>query len=367
MMKIFRLLFVALLVLNIVGGCSQRQSENNSVVLAYVTSWSSVMPDLDYVTHINYAFGHVNEEFNGIMINRPPRPDSDNDDGRATSEDRLRSIVELKKQKPSLKIMLSIGGWGSGRFSEMAADETNRLAFAADCQRVVKEFGLDGIDMDWEYPTSSSAGISSSPEDTDNFTLLMRDIRQAIGNDKLLTLASAANARYVDFKAIEPYIDFVNIMTYDMGRPPTHHAAFKPSEHTRNSCIESVDKHVEAGMPINKLTLGIPFYGRGIDTIPGFIDYKNIINRNGALSIIVRNEEIMLEGYVEKWDEEAQVPYWVDAEGKFVLTYETPRSIAIKCEWLRQKGMLGAMYWDYNGNDDEGTLSKAVYNGVMGK
>ena len=365
-MKFTKFLLIALLALNF-AGCSQRQPENNLVVLAYVTSWSSVMPDLDYITHINYAFGHVNEEFNGIMINRPPRPDSDNNDGRANSEDRLRSIVELKKQKPSLKIMLSIGGWGSGRFSEMAADETNRLAFAADCQRVVKEFGLDGIDMDWEYPTSSSAGISSSPEDTDNFTLLMRDIRQAIGNDKLLTLASAANARYVDFKAIEPYIDFVNIMTYDMGRPPTHHAAFKPSEYTRNSCIESVNKHVKSGMPINKLTLGIPFYGRGIDTIPGFIDYKNIINRNGALGIIVRNEEIMLEGYTEKWDEDAQVPYWIDAKGKFVLTYETPRSIAIKCEWLRQKGMLGAMYWDYNGNDDEGTLSKAVYNGVMGK
>jgi len=124
-MKKYRFLFATLLALYI-AGCSHQQPQNNSVVLAYVTSWSSVMPNPDYVTHINYAFGHVNETFNGVMINRPPRPDSDNNDGRATSEDRLRSIVELKKQKPSLKIMLSIGGWGSGRFSEMAADETNR-------------------------------------------------------------------------------------------------------------------------------------------------------------------------------------------------------------------------------------------------
>jgi chitinase len=348
-------------------GCSQQQTENNAVVLAYVTSWSSVMPDPAHVTHINYAFGHVNETFDGVMINRPSRPGRTDDEGRATSEDRLRSIVELKKQKPSLKIMLSIGGWGSGRFSEMASDETNRLKFAADCQRVVLEFGLDGIDMDWEYPTSSSAGISSSPEDMDNFTLLMRDIRQAIGKDKLLTFASAANALYVDFKAVNQCVDFVNIMTYDMGRPPYHHAAFKPSEHTTLSVIESVDLHVEAGIPIHKLTLGLPFYGRGVDPIPNFLDYRNLINRNGTIGFINRNEEILLEGYAEKWDEEAQAPYWADPEGKIVLTFETPKSIIIKCEWLRAKGMLGAMYWEYNGNDDERTLSQLVYDGVMAK
>jgi len=331
------------------------------------------MPDTDYITHINYAFGHVNETFNGVMINRPPRPDSNNaNESRPTSEDRLRSLVELKKQKPSLKIMLSIGGWGSGRFSEMAADETNRLAFAADCQRVVLEFGLDGIDMDWEYPTSSMAGISSSPDDMDNFTLLMRDIRNAIGKEKLLTFASAANAKYVDFKAIEEYVDFVNIMTYDINVNGTgHHAGMFRSELTGDnglSCEESVDLHVVAGIPIHKLTLGMPFYGRGRDSLPPFIDYRNKIIRDGVLGIITNRREIVqLKGHKEMWDDVAKAPYWVDSDGKFVLSYETPRSIAIKCEWLKKKGMLGAMYWEYAGDDPEGTLRKAVYNGVMGK
>ena len=335
------------------------------VVLAYVTSWSSVMPDPDYVTHINYAFGQVNESFNGVMIDRP-------NDSRATSEERLKSIVELKKQKPSLKIMLSIGGWRSGRFSEMAANETNRSAFAADCQRVVRKFGLDGIDMDWEYPGSSAAGISSSPEDTENFTLLMRDIRKAIGKDKLLTFASAANAGYVDFKAVEPYVDFVNIMTYDMvTNGSAHHAALFPSELTGRgrSCEEAVNAHVDAGIPIHKLTLGMPFYGHGRDSIPASIDYRYIININGALGFFDRtNSRIVgLGSHTEKWDEAAKVPYWVDADDKFVLSYETPKSIALKCEWLKQKGLLGAMYWHYAANDDAGTLRKAVYNGVMNK
>ena len=96
------------------------------------------------MTHINYAFGHVNESFDGVRID---------------NEERLKQIVDLKKQNPELKVLLSVGGWGSGRFSEMAANDEYRRAFAADCDRVVKEFALDGIDIDWEYPTSSMANI----------------------------------------------------------------------------------------------------------------------------------------------------------------------------------------------------------------
>jgi len=343
----------------------QKQVEHPRIVLAYVTSWSVVVPDPSDITHINYAFGHVNESFNGIMINSRNNPD-----GRATGEDRLKTLVALKEQKPSLKILLSIGGWGSGRFSEMAANETNRLAFANDCQRVVQKFGLDGIDMDWEYPTSSAAGISSSPDDMENFTWLMRDIRNAIGKDKLLTFASAANAQYVDFKAVEPYVDFVNIMTYDMvTNGSAHHAGMFRSELTGRgrSCEESVDLHVEAGIPIHKLVLGIPFYGRGRDSLQNFTNYRNLIIRDDLKGIgqINRRNLIHLKGHKTMWDAEAKAPYVVDAEEKFVLSYENPRSIAIKCEWLNQKGMLGAMYWEYAGDDDQGTLRKAVYDGVM--
>lgn len=177
-------------------------SKDGKVIVAYVTSWSRVMPDPKTMTHINYAFGHVTNTFDGVRIDNP---------------ERLRSIVELKKQNPHLKVMLSVGGWGSGRFSEMASDARRRWAFAEDCRRVVDELGLDGIDIDWEYPTSRAAGISASDEDTDNFTLLMRDLRKTLGKKRLLTLATVSNARYIDFKAIDKYINFVNIMAYDMG------------------------------------------------------------------------------------------------------------------------------------------------------
>jgi len=326
------------------------------------------MPDPNYVTHINYAFGHVNATFDGVVFARPNSEGVVNETSARNSEERLRSIVALKQQNPNLKVLISIGGWGSGNFSEMAADPVKRLAFAADCQRLILEFGLDGIDSDWEYPTSSAARISATPEDKNNFTLMMRDIRNAIGPNKLLTFASAANAQYVDFAAVEPYVNFINIMNYDNAQGNGHHAAMHRSEFVRsNPNDESVERHVEQGVPIEKLVLGIPFYGRGRDSIQGYTHFENIIVRDNirGVGLIQGRNIIHLIGHRDMWDDVAKVPYWVDSEGKFVFTYENVRSIEYKTAWLKQRGMLGAMYWEYSLDDAEGSLRKAVWYGVM--
>ena len=314
-------------------------SRDSKVVVAYVTSWSEVMPDPQYMTHINYAFGHVNESFNGVKID---------------NEERLRQIVDLMKQKPELKVLLSIGGWGSGRFSEMAANDEYRRAFAADCDRVVKEFALDGIDIDWEYPTSSMANISSSPDDTENFTLLMQDIRAAIGNEKELTLATVASARYIDFKAILPSVDFVNIMAYDMASAPKHHSALYPSGHSGDITSDgAVTAHLKAGVPPSKLVMGMPFYGRGGDGYPSFQDYNKVGNTDTQ--------------YTEKWDEVAQVPYLADKNDTLVFGFENPRSLAIKCQYILDKDLLGGMYWDYSGDNEQGDLRRTVAENLLGK
>ena len=109
-----------------------KAKDTGRVIVAYVTSWSDVTPDPHSMTHINYAFGHVNNTFDGVRIDNP---------------DRLRAISGLKQQNPKLKVLLSVGGWGSGRFSEMAATDSTRRAFAADCRAKIKEYGLDGIQL----------------------------------------------------------------------------------------------------------------------------------------------------------------------------------------------------------------------------
>ncbi|MDR0940038.1 MAG: ThuA domain-containing protein [Mediterranea sp.] len=310
--------------------------EPQPVVVAYVTSWSGEMPDPQYMTHINYAFGHVSETFDGVRV----------DNGA-----RLHQIVALKQRKPALVVMLSIGGWGSGRFSEMAASDANRQSFAADCQRVVNEFGLDGIDIDWEYPTSRAADISASPDDTKNFTLLMRDIRAAIGPDKWLTLATVAGARYIDFKGIDPYVDLVNVMSYDMASAPKHHSALYPSDHSGGiTTDEAVKAHLAAGVPRAKLVVGMPFYGRGGKLTPrGFDMWK------AAESPL----------FIPRWDRVGKVPFFENKDNIFVMGYENARSLAIKCEYVKSHGLRGAMYWSYDGDNDRNELRATLRQAII--
>lgn len=305
-------------------------------VVAYVGAGSDVMPDYSLMTHIDYAFGHVNETYDGIRISRP---------------ERLRAIVE---GKGSVKVCLSIGGWGSGRFSEMAWTEAGRKAFAADCARVTEEYGLDGIDLDWEYPGSSSAGICSAPQDKENFTLLMQEIRRAIGPDKLLTLASAANARYIDFQAILPIIDWVNVMSYDMGRPPRHNAALYRSSIAGFTADGAIKRHLEVGIPKEKMVMGMPFYGHGNrKEYPDYVDWKD--------------QQPPLEGLHEVWDEDARVPYYADASGKMVLGFDNPRSIAEKCAYVIEQDLLGGMYWEYSCDNATLDLARTVAEKLLGK
>ena len=334
MMKRF-LLFGCLLVvaLTVLAG---RHKDDGPVVAAYVTGWNEFkeLPDCSVLTHINYAFGNVNKTYDGVIIQHP---------------ERLRQLVELKKNH-DIYIVLSIGGWTAGGFSEMASTNKRRKSFARDCKRIVKEYGLDGIDIDWEYPSSSEAGISSSPADIDHFTLLMRELRKSLGKEYLLSCATIADARFVDFKAIERYVDLVNIMMYDVGNPPFHHASLYRSEMSgRVTAEEALKAHLAAGVPLNKLVLGVPFYGRSVKDF-GDTAYGALVKRTDV---------------VRMWDDVAKVPYLVK-DGEFVCTYEDAESLAWKCKFIKDRGMRGVMYWEYRNDDEAGTLRNAAWNGVMG-
>lgn len=312
--------------------CSAQNSK--TVVGAYVTAGSDIMPDPMVMTHLNYAFGSVNETFNGVNVSHP---------------ERLQQMVALKAQNPELKVLLSIGGWTSGRFSEMAATKENREAFARDCRRIVEAFGLDGIDMDWEYPTSSAAGISSSPDDTRNFTLLMKALRRQLGRKRLLTVATVCDAKYIDFRHCLRYIDLVNVMAYDMSDPKrAHHAALRPSP-VSGYCTsaQAVEAHLKAGVPKTKLVMGIPFYGKGNGEDAGIKEWR----RTGNLP----------EGYRELWNEEAQVHYIVNADGQFVWGIEDLQSLSAKCRYITEHDLRGGMYWEYSIDNAEGDKRNTVW------
>ena len=311
-----------------------KAKDKDPIIVAYIAAWTTEkLPDPTLMTHINYAFGNVTKTFDGLTITKP---------------DYLRKVMTLKEQKPSLKIILSIGGWGAGNFSEMAADERCRQSFVDACKRAVDEYGLDGIDIDWEYPTSNEAGISSSPDDTDNFTLLMRDLRRALGKKKLLTIATIADAKFIDFRACMKYLDFVNIMAYDVANPPYHHTTlYRSALSGRITVDEAVQAHLRAGVPRQKLTLGMPLYGRG----------------GGKDKVLGRFVKTGQTGglYQRHWDEVGKVPYLAGADGKLVLAYDSPVSLAYKCRYIKEQGLLGAMYWQCTDDTELGEGMRTIF------
>lgn len=310
-----------------------RSRKGGALVVAYVTSWAKTMPDPTMMTHINYAFGKVNATFNGVNISNPAR---------------LRSIVALKKKNPALKVLLSVGGWGAGNFSEMAARAELRKGFCNNCRKIVDDYGLDGIDIDWEYPGSAAAGISHSPQDRDNFSLLLRDLRAVLGK-KLLTIATAASAsdNFYDFKQILKYVNFINIMSYDLGYAPRHNSPlYSTKELGENSCDKAFRDHLARGVPAGKCLLGLPFYGRGNAKTANYCNYRDLGK---------------FRNYKQKRHAAAMVPYMIDSRGEVVMGYDDAHSLRAKCKYALKHGMLGVMYWDYDGDDESGTLRRAVW------
>lgn len=312
---------------------------DEKILLAYVFRMQE-LPDATYLTHINYAFGHVNDSFNGVRIDDPGE---------------LHRLVSIKRHYPHVKILLSIGGWGSGNFSEMCGEESLRLAFAKDCRRVLDEFKLDGIDIDWEYPGEDVAEISASEDDIDNYTLLMRDIRQAIGTDKLLTHATAGSGKFYDFEALDPYLDWTNVMSYDLGHAPYHNAPLYPSELLEPESMavsECVQAHLDKGIAPEKLVLGMPFYGRGAEGFPRRVDVTKVH---------------LLPGYTYHWHSISQVPYMTDdATGEMVYGFDDEKSLRIKALYALDLGLKGCMYWAYNGDNAAGDLRRTVYQTLNG-
>ena len=211
--------------------------------------------------------------------------------------------------------------------------------------------GIDGIDIDWEYPTVAAAGISASPDDTRNFTLLMRDLRKALGNDRLLTLATPASARHFDFASFLQYVDFVNIMAYDMAVVPNHHAAMHSADTTMMTVERAVDAHLQAGVPADRLVLGMPFYGKGTLKKPR----ESSIEKVKADSVLT-----------EQWNDEGQYALLTDSLGTVVYTFDNARSLAVKCQYALERGLRGAMYWEASCDDANHTFARTVWNEIMG-
>lgn len=333
-------------------------------IIGYVTGGERLPPiharKLDV---INYAFAQVNPQHEVYL------PD-------ANAASNLTALVALRRDNPKLKLVLSIGGWGAGHFSEAAATGSARQRFADSAVALVQRHDLDGLDIDWEYPAHPGPGISHSPQDKPNFTRLLQALRARLdtlgaangGRRYLLTIAAADGeaARGLEIAGIAKVLDWINLMTYDFygSLTPTtgHHAALFRSRSAApgsRTTAQAVDEFLAAGVPPRKLHVGLAFYGRTFGDV--VVDDHGLHQRFGSDGGFVSWQDIARDylgrnGYVRYWDEQAQAAWLWNPQQRRLISYEDPQALRAKARFVRERGLGGVMYWEQRQDPDEQLL-----------
>ncbi|WP_245814191.1 glycosyl hydrolase family 18 protein [Cystobacter ferrugineus] len=224
---------------------TQEQAALATRVVGYFPTWNGNVNDIQYgnLTHINYAF--ILPTAQGGLT------------GLSSGDSRLKSLVQTAHSR-GVKVLIAVGGWNDGNdsgFEQLAANASTRTAFVNNLVNFVTQAGLDGVDIDWEYPDPGNSAT--------NYGLLMKELSAAMhSRGKLLTAAVVANgytgggiptATFAD-------VDFLNIMAYDGGHPHS----------TYNYAVQSLDYWLGRGLPKDKAVLGVPFYGRSPSSYVGY-------------------------------------------------------------------------------------------------
>lgn len=337
------------------------QQKKKFIVNGYVGGYRGVVKvdeiDADKLTHINYAFVDVKDS-TAFLTNL--KTDSTN----------FRLLNGLKKINPDLKIVISIGGWSwSENFSDAVLTPSSRKLFAKSSVDIVRQYDLDGVDIDWEYPTMrGEEGNVYRPEDKQNFTLMFRDIRAELdkleaekGRKYLLTAAVGGSKSFVnntEMAEVAKILDYILIMTYDYGgKTVAHHTNLYPSKGMENSSSahKSVMDFMEAGVPAHKIGLGAAFYSRSREaesTVNHGINQPQVTGSKAAAGkgggyTKMKSEFINQNGYKRHWDRHAKAPYLFNPDTKVFITYDDERSIRKKAKYIRKHKLAGIFFWEY--------------------
>ncbi len=356
--------------------------------------------DVTRVTHLNIAFGLIyNEEYKEIgPENAPVAVPADFGPGKQhtiylppAGAEILSQVDELKAQNPDLKILLSVGGWGARGFSDAAATEEGRKRFARSGREIIDQFGLQGIDLDWEYPVDGGGGIiKARPEDKQNFTLLLQEVREAIGEDKILSIAGAAmveftgsstrpdDGRWTEFDKIIPILDYINLMTYDFqfGSNYFGSALYWPEDWPPRDEIEgywvskAVENYLSHGCPADKINLGLAFAApipQVVRESPRWREIEKKLKAAGwydSQEPPLKKVQDLLEdknGFTKEWDRGARMAYIateIEGQKQLVLSYIEPRGIREKLNYVKERGLGGAMFWELGADYDNSLVAQ---------
>jgi len=298
---------------------------------------------IEKLTHIIFSFCHLNG--NQLTVDNP------NDSLT------IAKLVSLKQRNPSLKVILSLGGWGGCKTcSDVFATAENRKEFATSVLKLNQLYKTDGIDLDWEYPTIEGYPEHPyKPEDKNNFTELVRELRRTLGKKNEISFAAGGFQKFleesVDWKAVMKEVDRVNLMTYDLvngySTVTGHHTPLYSNDKQKESTDNAVQYLIKLGVPRNKLVIGAAFYGRMWENVENI---DNGIYQSGKFKSFVDYSKLADylkdPNYERFWDVKASAPYLYNATDKLYITYDGETSMKLKTQYAIDQKLDGIMFWE---------------------
>ncbi|CAK4887824.1 unnamed protein product [Aphanomyces euteiches] len=347
--------------------------------------------DMDWskVTHVNYAFGKptvnntvaITDSWASLEKKWPDHGDSTTDSGNNLYGNFGQGFKQ-KLQNRGTKFGLSIGGWTwSDQFSRIASSYESRQTFVKSAVKLMTDLGLDFIDIDWEYPVEGGDDIPHRPDDVANFVLLLQEFREEFKTLPFkaeLSVASPAGPlkyRHWDFPVICGLLDHINLMNYDFASSgfsnyTDHHAnLYLDPNHPpgdKFSAHRAVQDYINGGCPSEKIVFGIPAYGRAFENTTGL--YGNFSQpTNGSWGGLGTWDYKVLPqaGSTEYYDEKLGATYSYDPVAKTFISYEGPKSLAQKLDYIKKYNLGGTMFWEVDADapsTNARSLITQVYN-----
>ncbi|KAM0384982.1 hypothetical protein ACHAQC_011832 [Fusarium culmorum] len=330
---------------------------------------------VDQLTHLNIAFGYIDKEFRITNM-----------DGIAA--DLYKNVGNLKAKNPDLKIIIALGGWTFSDpgpwqdvFPSLASTSSNRATFIKNLLGFLDEYGYDGVDFDWEYPGAKDRG--GSGQDGANFVSIVKELQAAIkasGHDYIVTYTAPTSywyLRHFDPKAMEPYVDWINLMSYDL------HGTWDSdnpigSQVLAHSNLTEIDLALDlfwrVGVDPKNIVLGLGFYGRSfkLDSpscwkpgcrFEGPGDKGPCTDTAGILSYREIQNIISKTGATSYHDRTAAVRYLVYGDNNWI-SYDDPETFQAKIDYANKMGLSGLMVWAIDQDDSTLSALTAVTGGT---
>ncbi len=288
------------------------------------------------LTHINHAFAWPNSN------------------GSITSYDSVVDTALINTtHRAGRKILLSFGGAGAtqtANFAIVAADSARRKTFNDNLVSRLTSYHYDGADLDWEGPASLA--------DKANEVTLVKEMRAALraaDTTLLLTMAIGASGwsgQWRDFASLKIYVDWFNAMEYDFHGSWSSIAGHNAPLYVGTNPLNdpdyfSIDESilylsVVRAIPKDKIALGLPFYGKLFGTSTLYSSFT------GEQDLAYRDIKIALQtgSWTYVWDSGSQAPYYTSASPAKLITLDDSTSIALKCQYVKTKGLSGVMIWE---------------------